>query len=150
MSNGKSRQVALFLEAVPLISALIGVSALIGLGALADLDWAVPLPLELLLSLPLTIVIQAGSMLFLGFFLSGVGWMYSGRTLVGMVVLLVHGYVSLGIVNFSHSTGGSPPEALAYFSASVAMAALSVLGLALATRSFVGKAPEVGPPPGAL
>lgn len=131
------RKAALVLEAAPLLGAAaglcfrFGLDLLVYIGPLEPMPW----PLALLIGLALGIAIRVIAVLMAAFFISGVGWMYSGHTVIGLLIMGVHGFISIGVFATGGSAGGSPRQALAYFIASVAMAAASVLALTVATRS---------------
>ncbi len=75
--------------------------------------------------------------ILLVFLVSGSGWINAGSIKIGLLILFVRGYVSLGVLAYFVGEAG-PLEAAMYFIASLTLAACSALVLAVVTRSRAG------------
>jgi hypothetical protein len=70
------------------------------------------------------------------FMVSGIGWLTTGHTIIGLVVLFGRGLVSLGVLSFLPPQE-DPSRALTFLIASMAMAAASTIALGLVTDPAV-------------
>jgi hypothetical protein len=144
--SARERREALFLELLPLVGGvtLLLFTVVAGLQPTDEHgrtwswwaeEWAeneLPQPLWLLYG-----YVSFGAMcvlvgIVLLFFFSGVGWIIAGHSVIGFALLLVRGYVSLGIL--AGAFGGTMRESTMYFTVSMAMAAGSLIALAFVTR----------------
>jgi hypothetical protein len=147
-ADQRRRRDSLLLEFIPLGAAMLlllffvviaappgGEDGETWIGTLID---RAPAPLDAFLGIAVFLVSCVMTVALLVFFVSGIGWMTAGHTILGLLILVARGYVTLGAVAGLLSSSGDAPSGLTlvmFAVASIAMAACSVLALALVTRT---------------